>query len=242
MKTGLTMTHLQDIFTFPFRDPQWKKKMGLGALFLFLGYIIPILPGFFFSGYCYRMMRRIIINREDRALPEWEDWGGLFTDGAKVTLVYFVAFLPSIMLMVGSYLVMISPTFFIALNEEFIPSFLLMFLGYPGIAMGVALSLIAQAFIPVAICHMAAKDKLSAAFQIGGWWRVLRANLVGFLLSFLIVMGVSMLAGFFVQLFYWTIVLCCLLPLIGSAISVYTVLTSSALYANTYSEGAASLE
>lgn len=65
-------------------DRNWFTKCLLGVLFGF----IPILH-FFACGYLYRMFRAGK-SQKPFALPEWEDWKGLFIDGLKFFLIALI--------------------------------------------------------------------------------------------------------------------------------------------------------
>src|SRR3546814_6276942 len=58
---------------FTFTDPQWKNKFLIGGLLTLAGYALPILPLLFVYGYCAQIMRRIIIEKGEPYLPEWQD-------------------------------------------------------------------------------------------------------------------------------------------------------------------------
>jgi len=84
MTTTSTTANLQAIFTYPFKNPNWKSKAAIATVICLISSIIPIIPMFFFFGYCYRLMKAVIVDHETLSLPEWDDWGRLFADGAKI--------------------------------------------------------------------------------------------------------------------------------------------------------------
>ena len=112
-------------------------------------------------------------------------------------------------------------------------------MGAFGLAMVVGL--VTGFVTPVAMMHTVAKDDFSAAFRVREWWPILRANLTGFLLSYVIVMGVWFAMTFVVQFLYLTIVLCCLVPFAFSVLIAYVLLVSNALFALAYRDGVANL-
>ncbi len=72
-------------------DAAWPKKLLLGGLFSLLSSLI--VGAFFVAGYFSRLIVQVARGDEDR-LPEWEDLGGIFLDGAKALGVYLALTLP----------------------------------------------------------------------------------------------------------------------------------------------------
>jgi hypothetical protein len=74
-------------FTFVTLDPQWVKKILIGGAF---GLACALLVGIpFVMGYFSRTLRNVAAGH-DRPLPEWDDLGGLFEEGLRLTAVYLV--------------------------------------------------------------------------------------------------------------------------------------------------------
>jgi hypothetical protein len=74
------------------------------------GFIVPIIPWIFFSGYMAKIIL-IGIKGEDYVLLGWADWAELFILGLKLMGVGFIAALPFIILFGCGYLAMMSPAF-----------------------------------------------------------------------------------------------------------------------------------
>ena len=80
---------------FATRDLRWGTKLGLGALFALL---TPFIVGYLLvQGYLLTFMERVS-RAEPLPLPEWEDYGELFSKGAIMAVVNFVYFTPYILL------------------------------------------------------------------------------------------------------------------------------------------------
>ena len=86
----------------------------------------------------------------------------------------------------------------------------------------------------VAMAHLAAKGRFSAAFQFGEMWTIFKANAGGFILAWLIVYAATMAIVFVSQFLMVTVVLCLIYPLVIAAGSVYLAVVSYALYAQAY--------
>lgn len=67
-----------------FSDPAWILKCLLGAVLL----AVPV-AHFFACGYLYELINRAR-RGEPLELPEWEDWGRLFTQGIPVFVIFLV--------------------------------------------------------------------------------------------------------------------------------------------------------
>jgi hypothetical protein len=83
-------------FKFPFSDQNWVVKLIIGTV---LG-IIPII-NFFSLGYAYKVFKKTL-NKEEPALPEWDDWGGYFVQGllvAVIGIIYLI--IPIVLLAIG---------------------------------------------------------------------------------------------------------------------------------------------
>ena len=251
MATNNTTQQLQNVLTFPFKDPDWFKKLTIGSLLILSGFIIPILPILFVYGYVMRIMERIIVQDGEPYLPEWDDWGKFFTDGARLLSAGLIYALPVIVLIFLGYMV----TFLLAILMPWMEAIvdtsssvftlfplLWMLFGFGLMGVGILFAILMGIVVPAGLGHLVAKDQFSAAFQVNEWWPIFRANFTGFLFAFVIIMGISMIGSFIFQILYFTIILCCLIPLILSAFSMYLSLVSMTLYAQAYSDGVQKLE
>jgi hypothetical protein len=242
--TSFTTVGLWNTFVFPFRQPRAGLKLLIACLILLAGFVIPILPWIIFEGYQFKIMRRIIVEKEDPSLPDWDDWGGFLRDGVRLMGARLIYMLPFVILLWLGIVVYIA--FLFSFTSERLPhnnTFSLLFGLAPMLFIGkfVLGSWIFSAFmgviVPPALCHLVAKDSFGAAFDFRGWWRVFRVNMGGFLLAFVLVMALAMMIGIIGQVLYMTIILCCLLPFVSIFTSAYLALVSMGLYAQVYREG-----
>ncbi len=74
-------------FTVVTEDPEWVKKLLIGGLFVALSMVLVGWP--FLLGYFARTPRNVAAGVE-RPLPEWDDLGGLFSEGLRLTAVYLL--------------------------------------------------------------------------------------------------------------------------------------------------------
>ena len=108
---SFTYAELQDLFTFPFRDPQWKNKLLIGSLISLAGFVFPFIPWIFLYGYGVQIMRRIIVENGEPYLPEWDDWNRLFVDGLRLGGVILIICFPFVLLAIVGYGLMVVPQF-----------------------------------------------------------------------------------------------------------------------------------
>lgn len=82
-------------FQFYFEDPDWMRKTLMGGLFYLLAMILVGLP--FVMGYVVQVTRRAA-RGEARPLPEWENYGQMFSDGLQMIGLYLVHILAACIL------------------------------------------------------------------------------------------------------------------------------------------------
>lgn len=86
----------QRAFTFFTKDDEWLSKLGLLALFSFLGSIL-FFPIFLVMGYGVDIARNVRKGIEPE-MPAWDDFGKVFIDGIYMFLARLVYSLPALLL------------------------------------------------------------------------------------------------------------------------------------------------
>ena len=84
--------NLATAFAYPFKDSKWWLKALIAAICN-----ITIIGGLATMGYGLRVVRNAAHNKP---LPEWDDWGGLFIDGLRVSALGAGYALPGTLLLV----------------------------------------------------------------------------------------------------------------------------------------------
>jgi len=240
---------VQTILSYPFKAPGWQFKFAIGAVLSFASYIIPILPGIVMMGYMAKIMRDTIVDNAEPSLPEWTDWGNLFSRGFKVFGATMVYMLPASMLMIGGYIIMIVPMFLSGFDgSSYGTSSRLVGMEMLGVFGGMALFFLGFIFmiplsliLPPVIAHVVAKDSFVAAFHIREWWTILRANFWGFFTAMAIISGVYMILFMVVYAFYFTIILCFLMPIGLSILIAYLSMISAVTIGEAYRKGTENL-
>jgi len=249
--TNYLSTHqLQDLFSFPFRDPQWKRKFIIGALLTLSVYTIVLAPiQILVMGYYFRIMKRIIVEGGEPHLPDWEDWGQLFIDGLKMAIPGLIFSLPGLLLLFlsfgGSFLSMFSIGIsdvnnqFLQPLEPVLPLFpvigMLFFVVFFG--SGILVSIALGFLRAPAICHVVATDRISGALRIKEWGKIFKANFMGFLMANIILYCISMGLSMISQILSMTFVLIILLPVIGSVVGLFAACIYYVLIAQAYVSG-----
>jgi hypothetical protein len=246
MTNSFTSDQLTALAKFPFNDSRWQTKFLIGSLLILAGYIIPIVPSIFLYGYAFQVMRRIIVEKGEPYLPEWDDWGKLFTDGGKIMGVVFIYSLPFLLLVCGGF----GLFFVLTLGAGAIPSdpetgasaeaalpLIAMGVWFFTLAIGVILVLPLIVVLPVSIGHLVATDDFAAAFRPREWWPIFKANVAGYAVSYALFLGFWLVFSFVMQILYITIILCCLVPFIMIFISMYLTVIGSVLFGQAYRAG-----
>jgi hypothetical protein len=187
-------------FTFLTEDPEWVKKVLIGGAFALACSLLVGIP--FVLGYFGRTLQRAAAG-EARPLPDWDDLGGIFSDGLRLTAVYLLYTLAVLAAVAALGCVVALPL--LALSGAG-ASDVLGLLGGFGIvaAYGVLMvgSLALAVYLPAALARSALRGTVGDGFA---WREILgfiRANLGNYLLSLV----VFLLASFVSQ---FGLLLCC---------------------------------
>ena len=229
---------LNHLLTFPFKESEDRKQFLIGALVYLSSFIIPLVPLILITGYAARIIRQVLDGEQPRMVA-WDDWGGMFTDGARIFGVRLVLMLPFFLLM--------CPVMGLSFALPFLMENASGDLGWlvvliPLFISGVVLilvpvMLIASIVLPAAEVHVVEKNEFAAAFRVRDWWPVFRANLGGFLLALAITYAISFAMTIIMQFTMLTVVLACLLPILLPVTGVYMMLVLYAAFAQAYKAG-----
>jgi len=108
-------------FTSVTEDPDWIKKILIGGAFALLSSVLVGIP--FVLGYFGRTLRNVVAGTA-RPLPEWDDLGGIFSEGLRLAAVYLVYLLGVALVFGGLGCLFMAPVMFLggARSSEFDPS------------------------------------------------------------------------------------------------------------------------
>lgn len=82
--------------------------------------------------------------------------------------------------------------------------------------LGTLLSLVGAIAVPVALGHFVAQGELRAAFRVRHWWRIVKADKLGYFVTRVVVVGLLGMAYVGFMLTYSTLVRCCFIPILMS--------------------------
>jgi hypothetical protein len=189
-------------FTFVTEDPEWVKKILIGGAFTLACALLVGIP--FVLGYFSRTLRNVVAG-EPRPMPDWDDLGGIFNEGLRLTGVYLIYTLGFVVVLAALGCVVALP--FMALSGSgHDASEVLGMLGGLGIVglygLVMVVSLALGVYLPAALARAALRGAVADGFA---WREILgfiRANLGNYLISLVIYLLASFLAQF-------GVVLCC---------------------------------
>lgn len=244
MQTTFSTESFRKVLGYIFNDPTWIGKTLVFLGVSFANALVPVLPMILTSGYIYEIMRRIIVDGEEPSLPEWADWGKLLSNGLRffgVTLIYS---LPAIIfgsIGLGSYLGMSFALPLVVEKSNTPEVFILILLGamlFMFILMGLStlFLLLESVFLPVVLGNTVAHDSFKAGFDLKELWRLFSTNLGGFITAMILAIGLYSLVMVIGYLFYFSVVLCCLMYVVMLVGSVYMALVVPVYWAQVYRE------
>lgn len=176
-------------FTFFLDDPEWVKKLLLGALIS----LIPFVGSFILFGWALTVTRNVY-KGVDNELPDWSDIGGYLVRGLLATVGAVIWALPVVILFIC-----VGISFAVASGSD--AAVALLIFGTIGLVF-VAIVYMAI-FLPVPIARYAVRDDFSAMFdfssilvEIRRGIRPLLIALVIWLIASMIVAPIGILACF----------------------------------------------
>jgi len=231
--------NLSQLLVFPFKDMLSRRYFIFACGIALASFIVPVIPYLALLGYTARIAKQVF-NDQEPSMPVWEDWGGLLKDGARMFGVRMIYALPILILAIPLFLSGVALPFIMdnvnrADADSVIIIFSLIMVG--GMCLLIPISLPLSVIIPAAEMHSVDKGSFAAGFHFSDWWKILRANLAGFIAAFVIFYFISILLGIVIQILAATLILICLLPILLPAVTAYSALIMYAAFAQAYKAG-----
>ena len=246
MSMKFTTAPIKQALTYPFQDEKWQSKLLIGLLVLILGVFIPIVPALVLYGYLYQIMERVLVGDGELHLPDWNDWGQHLGEGWRLFCVYFLYLLPAGVFYMGGFVAYItgvmSMSVFAEASSASGSAIILLFYACMGIlfvcmGIGMVFSICASLALPPAICNTVKNGSFKSAFKFSEWWPVLKANLGGFLIALLLILGMYGVIMVISQILYMTVICCCLMYVVSFIGGYYLSLVVAGLIPLVYKEG-----
>jgi len=189
-------------FTYVTEDPEWVKKILIGGVFTLACALLVGVP--FVLGYFSRTLRNVVAG-EARPLPEWDDLGGLFNEGLRLTAVYLLYTLGvlAVLALIGAAVLL--PVIALSGAGD-AASDALGVLGGLGVIAAYGFLMLASLALAVYLPAALARSALRGTVADGFAWReilgFIQANLGNYLISLVIYLLASFLSQF-------GLILCC---------------------------------
>jgi hypothetical protein len=186
-------------FTFVTEDPDWLTKILVGGLFMLLSAVLVGIP--FVLGYWARTLKNVAAGKP-RPLPQWDDLGGIFSEGLRLVGVYLV-YAIGLALVLGLVCgVVIVP--FIALGasgavDEGTEGLFAALGGLGTLVLWAVImlgSLAAMVYLPAAMTRSALRDSFSEGFAFREIARFIQANLGNYALTIVVYLVASFVSQF----------------------------------------------
>ncbi len=160
-------------FTFITEDERWVGKIGIGALVSLLSFLIVPIP--LLVGYMVGVTRNVM-NDAMTPLPEWDDWGQLFTDGLSIIVAQLVYTLPFWLLSCIAGVAIVAMGGLAESNEDIAVAGLVTTFGLVGCLMLVFI--VALFFLsPAIIIQYVRTNELGATFRFGEVAAIAKENI-----------------------------------------------------------------
>ncbi|MCE1252450.1 MAG: DUF4013 domain-containing protein [Anaerolineae bacterium] len=235
---------LKEAISFPFKSEGGSSRFFIGALISLANLVLPIIPSIFAFGYAIAVLRQVV-NGEKPAMPEWKDWGKFGVDGLKASLVSLVYLLPAIILSIagwGLYMLLYFIGIFLTTSNSsseglgmvlMLSALVILFLS---LCVSMIFYLLGEIPLPVALAHWVSREHLGAAFDVKAISKIIGADKWGFLVAWVVVLGVGALLYFVSMIFYYTIILCFVAFIVAIPAGFYMLLVLAALFGQFYAE------
>ncbi len=184
-------------FTFVFDDPDWIKKLAIGGGIVLVGVILsPILVGLALflpiGGYMLETLKNVR-DGVSTPLPEWTEFGSLFSKGLMLFVISIVYNLPALIFACAGAGINIAMT-----NGDVDPDVAgaLTAVAVCLNCVQVILSLLGNALLPAAIIRYAQYDSLGVAFQFGEIFNFIKNNIGDYIIVILLSWVAGLIAVF----------------------------------------------
>jgi hypothetical protein len=182
-------------FTFFQEESDWLKKVLIGGGFTLLSALLVGIP--FVLGYFGRVLKNAAAGAA-RPLPEWDDLGGLFSEGLRLTGVYLVYALGTGLVVAAPGCLLMLPAMLASgsdhASEAVAPLAALAVFAFYGL--GILFSLALMVYLPAALTRVVVRGTMADGFAFRAIIGFIRANLGNYLLALLTYLVAAFVAQF----------------------------------------------
>jgi|Deesub1362A_J573_1020465.scaffolds.fasta_scaffold00887_8 thiamine transporter ThiT len=171
-------------FSYVFEDTDWIKKVLIGGVL----FLIPIVGWLALSGWTLEIARRVV-KGDPNPLPDWSDFGLIFSNGAKAFLVGLVPALPMFIITLPAGLA----GSFAAGNEDLLA--VVGIVTFCANCLALIYSLLLMVYYPAAFGMLAATDDLGRAVNPAQIIALVRSAPGTFVIAALATWLASLVAG-----------------------------------------------
>jgi hypothetical protein len=189
-------------FTFATEDPEWIRKILIGGVFALACVLLVGVP--FVLGYFSRTLRNVVAG-QPRPMPDWDDLGGLFSEGLRLTAVYLLYTLGIVAVLAALGCVLALPLLVISGSGRNVEGALAA-LGGLGVVAFYGLLMLGSLALAVYLPAAFARSALRGTVADGFAWREILGFIQANLGNYLLVLVIYLLASFLAQ---FGILLCC---------------------------------
>lgn len=236
-----TLQDIEDAITYPFEDADWVNKLIILGAMALAGFIIPFLPWILILGYMAQIARQAALEGGLPKLPRWDEWQSLLEEGLRVMGVYLVYSLPVGILILIALGAIFFPIFTAIVadttsgsggSDAVAPLVVFGALAFFALLMlAIAVSFIIGLFTPLPLMRAIVERRFAAAFELRPVWALVKANIGGLVITWLLLTGIGILASLAVQVLAVTIILA---PVGMVLVTGFLPLVQAALYARLY--------
>jgi hypothetical protein len=232
-----------------FKFPDWKKRTAIvgsialiGIILYFVAFVLFFIPfigllivcgmflfiivfyilyNLYLKGYTYAVVKAVAENKDPSLIPFLGNYKYRITHGFRLFVGNLVYSVPTILLYIFGYTMMIVPMFLLGGTEKTnsqtqnsdspmgIIIIILMFIGYIPLMVGVLLQMINQYFVsPVIICQYYGKETIKSMLQFKEVWLFIKKNAANLLLYAAILWGIGMVFGIALMFSYFLVFVC----------------------------------
>jgi len=179
-------------FTYMFDDEKWVQKLVVGGL-LALVSVIPLVNIFttpVIVGYTLRLLKNVA-DREERPLPEWNDWGGDWVKGILAILAGLIYAIPIWLASLFSWIVSYLGGYSDPSAAEGFLGFCLVVLSCLSALWGLLIAVV----YPAAQIKYATEGGFGSFFRFGEIFRFIGDNLSNYVIAILLTIVAAIIGG-----------------------------------------------